>query len=188
MKIKAIANLVKERKSLTLMDEPGRQHIVVGNAVYPLDGFPALTEETIFAVLDIPAGERSDYNTLRSPANENFDLYLSDNEDDDREAQMVDMVISVNGETLHPFYTPHGMVCIREVERKPIADSAKTAQYFARMVNEKLVIVVKNGFQRIATISPCTGWAQDNATEWLRDLAAYAGTLNNKIHLDDNER
>ncbi|MDD3212099.1 MAG: hypothetical protein PHY64_00370 [Eubacteriales bacterium] len=188
MKIKAVANLVKERKTLTLMDEPGRQHIVVGNAMYPLDGFPVLTEETIFAVLDIPTGERSDYSVLRAPASETYASCLSDNEDDDQEAQLLDMVISVSEETLHPLYTPNGMACIREAERKPIADSAKTAQYFARMIGQKLVIVVKNGFQRIATISPCTGWAQDNATEWLRDLAAYAGTLNNIIHQDDNDQ
>ncbi len=187
MKIKAVSNLVKEHKGLNLLDGHQRQHISVGKAVYPLDGFPPLTEETVFAVLDIPVGDRPDYDVLRATVSPVMEEVIVDNLDGDEPAQLVDMVVSVSGETLRPIYTTHGMVCVRESERKPIADSGKTAEYYSRVVNENIVIVVKNGFQRIATISPLHSWATDSAKEWLYDMSRSAGRLNNQLHNDDPE-
>ncbi|MEA4999658.1 MAG: hypothetical protein VB087_09760 [Candidatus Limiplasma sp.] len=186
MKIKAVARLASEAKALTLLKDGSRQHIAVASAIYPLDGLPPVDEETILAVLDVPVGDRVDYQILTGPAAPFHDM-LEDNLDYDLPAQLTDMLVSVSGETLRPLYSPLGLLCIREAERKPISDSAKTAAYFVRTVGSAPVVIVKNGFQCIACIRPCTAWAQDNACEWLRDLARHAARLNHQLHLLDEQ-
>ena len=189
MKIKAVARLVSEARALMLLEGGSRQHIAVSSAIYPLDGLPSVDEETILAVLDVPLGDRVDYQINIGPALPFHDL-LEDNLDRDQPAQLTDMLVNVNGETLRPIYSPLGLLCIREAERKPISDSAKTAAYFVRTVGNDPVVIVKNGFQCIASIRPCTVWAQDNACEWLRDLARHAARMNHQLHLlnDQDER
>ena len=65
MKIKALANYCKQTKSVVLLDqydESGvlqRQYVQAGSAVFPLDGLPLLNEDTLIAILDIPADKCS---------------------------------------------------------------------------------------------------------------------------------
>lgn len=151
MKIKAVARLASEVKALTLLKGGSRQHIAVASAIYPLDGLPPVDEETILAMLDVPVGDRVDYQILTGPAAPFHDM-LEDNLDQDLPAQLTDMLVSVSGETLRPLYSPLGLLCIREAERKPISDSAKTAAYFVRMVGNDPVVIVKNGFQCMRTV------------------------------------
>jgi hypothetical protein len=184
VKIKAVAKLVKDAQGLTLINGDERQHISADGAIYPLDGFPLLSEETVFAVLDVPVGERALYNVSQVNAHL-FADFLADNQEGDQDATMTDMLVSVNGITLRPIYTPHGLLCVREDDRKPIVDSGKTATYHARMVGGKPVVIVKNGFQLIALLPARMDWAQDNACEWLRDMARQAAKLNNYLHLQD---
>lgn len=189
MKIKAVARLVSETHTFALLEDTERQHIAIAGAIYPLDGLPTMDGDTILAVLDVPVGDRVLYQVQCQPAL-SFRHLLADNEESDQLAQLTDMLVSVNGETVRPLYAPLGLVCIREAERKPISDSAKTATYFVRQVGNTPVVVVKNGFQRIASLYPTTAWAQDNACEWLRDLSRYAARMNHHIHLlnDQDER
>ena len=189
MKIKAVARLVSETHTFSLLEDDERQHLAVGGAFYPLDGLPTMDGDTILAVLDVPVGDRVLYQVQCQPAL-SYRPLLADNEDSDQLAQLTDMLVSVNGETVRPLYSPLGMVCIREAERKPISDSAKTATYFVRQVGNSPVVIVKNGFQRIASLYPTTVWAQDNACEWLRDLSHHAARTNHQLHLlnDQDER
>lgn len=186
MKIKAVARLASEAHALTLLKDGSRQHIAVAGAIYPLDGLPPVAEETILAVLDVPLGDRVDYQINIGSSLPYHDM-LEDNLDRDQPAQLTDMLVSVNGETLRPLCSPLGLLCIREAERKPISDSAKTTAYFVRTVGDEPVVIVKNGFQCIASIRPCTAWAQDNACEWLRELTRYAARMNHQLHLLDEQ-
>ena len=184
MKITALAKLAKETKLISMMDGERGQWVNVGTATYPMDGMPRMDEENILAVLGVPMEERSGYSVRRDAVNV-LSPIMVDNLDDDQGADLLDMLLSVNGETLRPLYTPQGMVCIREAERKPIADSAKTYTWHVRMMGQTPLIVVKNGFQLIAILAPVKYWAQDNACEWLRDIARYAAMLNNQQHEQD---
>ena len=58
--------------------------------------------------------------------------------------------------------------------RRVIADSRKTAQYFARLINGNVTIIVKNGFMLIAAIVPVIQWADEKAVQFMRDAAGYA--------------
>ena len=58
--------------------------------------------------------------------------------------------------------------------RRVIADSRKTAQYFARLINGNVTVIVKNGFMLIAAIVPVIRWADEKAVQFMRDAAGYA--------------
>ena len=186
MKINAITKLLKEYVGMMLLDDEERQHIVVGQSIYPMDGMPRCNEDTVLAVLSIPVGDREKYKVTREPLGMGISAeYVEDNQDSDREAELLDLQVVIRGEALRPLYTPYGMVLIREEERKPITDSAKTANYWARMIKGRPVIVVKNGFQLIAAIMPVRQWADEKATSWMQDVAHCAETL--KAQLDQEK-
>lgn len=191
MKIKALAALCKKEKSITILDETDengqvtRQWICCGTAVYPLDGMPEVTEDTILSVFDVPQSDRRLYSVGRGPVN-NMSRYLADNEDADREATMGSMTIGVGGDVIKPIYTPYGLITIKAEMLKPVEDSSKTAQYFARELPTGTVIVVKNGFQAVATIVQYNHWAMwDRIAEELGDMSRLAARLEEKQRSED---
>ena len=128
MKIKALANYCKQTKSVVLLDqydESGvlqRQYVQAGSAVFPLDGLPLLNEDTLIAILDIPADERCDWVVQRT--NAQCDLsYVQDNEENDQLSELAGITFSANGYDLQPVYTPYGLVTIDSSTRRVIADS-----------------------------------------------------------------
>ena len=181
MKIKALQKLVNDCINITLLTEPGRQQIMIANAIYPLDGFPALDESTLLAVMDVPMEARKEKTVQISMADTVRD-YLDDNQDGDQSARRTQMEITLLGErVLLPIYTPYGMMAVTEEAVKPIND-CKTAVWFVRMVSDHPVIIVKNGFQRIATFIPCMDWARNEVCECLNDLAGGAVRMNQEMH------
>ena len=108
MKITALAKLAKETKLISMMDGERGQWVNVGTATYPMDGMPRMDEENILAVLGVPMEERSGYSVRRDAVNV-LSPIMVDNLDDDQGADLLDMLLSVNGETLRPLYTPQGM-------------------------------------------------------------------------------
>lgn len=179
MKIKALANYCKQTKSVVLLDqydESGvlqRQYVQAGSAVFPLDGLPLLNEDTLIAILDIPADERCDWVVQRTNAQCALS-YVQDNEENDQLSELAGITFSANGYDLQPVYTPYGLVTIDSSTRRVIADSRKTAQYFARLINGNVTIIVKNGFMLIAAIVPVIRWADEKAVQFMRDAAGYA--------------
>lgn len=183
MKIKALAALCKETKRAYLADQINpengkveRQYLQTGTALYPLDGMPTLNEDTLLTILDVPQDERSEWTVYRADA-EGIREFTADNTDDDKPAQVVSLTFQAGGYDVQPIYTPWGMVTISADTRKPIADSKKTAEYFARRKGERITIIVKNGFMLIAAIRPIQKWATDSAVEYLADIAECAARL-----------
>lgn len=191
MKIKALAALCKKEKNITILDEMDgdgqvtRQWVCCGTAVYPLDGMPEVTEDTILSVFDVPQDDRRLYSVRRGPVS-SMERYLADNEDDDREATMGSMTIGVGGDVIKPIYTPYGLITIKAEMLKPVEDSSKTAQYFARELPTGTVIVIKNGFQAVATIIQHNRWAMwDRIAEELGDMSRLAARLEEKQRSED---
>lgn len=187
MKIKALQKLVNDCINITLLTEPGRQQIMVANAIYPLDGFPALDESTLLAVMDVPTEERKE-KTVQISMADTLRGYLDDNQDADAQARRTQLEIKVNGAVLFPLYSPYGMLAVSEEIVKPIND-CKEAVWFVRKVSGHPVIIVKNGFQRIATFIPCMDWARNEVCECLNDLADGAVRMNQEMHerVPDND-
>ena len=139
MKIKAVAKLAKDAQGLTLINGDERQHISADGAIYPLDGFPLLNEETVFAVLDVPVGERALYTVQQVDAR-TFSDFLADNQEGDLDATMTDMLVSVNGITLRPIYTPHGLIGLESMRGVPwhrLRRTLKGARRLARRMNRR---------------------------------------------------
>jgi hypothetical protein len=180
MKIKALQKRVNDCINITLLVEPERQQIMVANAIYPLDGFPELDENTLLAVMDVPVAERKEKTVQISMADTVRD-YLDDNRDGDQPAKRTQLEIKGYGGVLLPIYTPYGMMAVAEEAVKPISD-CKAAEWFVRKVGDNPVIIVKNGFQRIATFIPCIDWARNDACECLNDLATGAVRMNREMH------
>ena len=63
---------------------------------------------------------------------------------------------------------------MRPAEGEGAGRSRKTAQYFARLINGNVTIIVKNGFMLIAAIVPVIRWADEKAVQFMRDAAGYA--------------
>ena len=63
---------------------------------------------------------------------------------------------------------------LRPAEGEGAGRSRKTAQYFARLINGNVTIIVKNGFMLIAAIVPVIRWADEKAVQFMRDAAGYA--------------
>ena len=99
---------------------------------------------------------------------------MQDNEENDQLSELAGITFSANGYDLQPVYTPYGLVTIDSSTRRVIADSRKTAQYFARLINGNVTIIVKNGFMLIAAIFPVIQWADEKAVQFMRDAAGYA--------------
>ena len=150
-----------------------RQYVQAGSAVFPLDGLPLLNEDTLIAILDIPADERCDWVVQRTNAQCALS-YVQDNEENDQLSELAGITFSANGYDLQPVYTPYGLVTIDSSTRRVIADSRKTAQYFARRINGNVTIIVKNGFMLIAAIVPVIQWADEKAVQFMRDAASYS--------------
>ena len=115
-------------KSVVLLDqydESGvlqRQYVQAGSAVFPLDGLPLLNEDTLIAILDIPADERCDWVVQRTNAQCALS-YVQDNEENDQLSELAGITFSANGYDLQPVYTPYGLVTIDSSTRRVIADS-----------------------------------------------------------------
>lgn len=191
MKIKALAALCRREKSMTILDETDgdgrvtRQWICCSTAAYPLDGMPEVTEDTILSVFDVPQSDRRLYSVRRGPA-DGMARCLADNQDDDREATMGSMTIGIGGDVIRPVYTPYGLVAIKAEALKPVEDSGKTAQYFARELTTGPAIIVKNGFQAVAAIIPYSRWATwDRIAEELGDMSRLAARLAEKQREQD---
>ena len=123
MKIKALANYCKQTKSVVLLDqydESGvlqRQYVQAGSAVFPLDGLPLLNEDTLIAILDIPADERCDWVVQRTNAQCALS-YVQDNEENDQLSELAGITFSANGYDLQPVYTPYGLVTIKGAKHR----------------------------------------------------------------------
>ena len=123
MKIKALANYCKQTKSVVLLDqydESGvlqRQYVQAGSAVFPLDGLPLLNEDTLIAILDIPADERCDWVVQRTNAQCALS-YVQDNEENDHLSELAGITFSANGYDLQPVYTPYGLVTIKGAKHR----------------------------------------------------------------------
>ncbi|MDD3336771.1 MAG: hypothetical protein PHI98_14875 [Eubacteriales bacterium] len=184
MKIKELAKLCRSSRYVTIMNRMdklggiGRQWISVGAAIYPIDGMPTVDTETILTVFDVPKDEHKRWSVREADANL-LDIYIEDNYTDDREAQIGITSIGLESGVYTPFFTPHGMMMIRNEYLAPLADIKRSMQYYVREVTENTyAIIVKYGMQLAACIGVNRDWArQEGVDDELRALYMKAQRL-----------
>lgn len=117
MKIKELFNKAKDMKSVKIIDtvdengEIKRQHIVIYDAVYPMDGMPMVNEETLLAIMDVPADKRGEWYVYRG-GSKNIKWMLEDEQSADLEAKMGKMGLECGGVTYIQVHTEKGMLFV----------------------------------------------------------------------------
>lgn len=179
MKITRLAALAKEHKTITLIDTEGdgeiiRQHVMIGLAVYPLDGFPLLDEDELLTVLDVPVDKRMDYSVYTRGMWADMMLVTADNHHSDREASLADTMICTTWADVIPAYTQSGMTFVNAEYRRVIEKEKDVSWWSRTMPSGATLLVAKRGYQAIATIMPDNRWLTDDVCDDLWHIAQAA--------------
>lgn len=184
MKLSRLGALIKEQNGahvLNTMDAEGnivRQHLMLYGAMYPMDGFPLLTKETLLTILDVPRDKWTEYWYKEENHTDLTRLMAEDNPSANRDtpASLCGVRLETPLADVTPVTTYHGMLFIPSDYKKPISDE-KAVEWWARKMPAGYLVVAKKGYQLIASIAAVKVWAtEDTATE-LMDIANAARRL-----------
>lgn len=153
MKIKAIASLCKQSKSIHFYSsgESDLQWIGDGYAMYPLHNMPLLTKQNIFTIFDVPDSKRNDYTFRENGLPEGY--CYEDIDDAERMLDQEGIFITRMGTTLQPLRTVQGLVFIDTDYLKPVSDIKDTIELFERLtVSGRPYIAIKNGMLLVGIV------------------------------------
>lgn len=155
MRIKAIASIVKDQKSVYLYDgEDGSQYIGSACAIYPVVGLPRMIDEpNVFTVLDIPQDKWSGYSLYRNDLP--YGICAADAIEDERPIEPMRFAIAYAGESLLPVVTQKGCCFLHEKHLKPIDDTSGMMMLYERhFPSGEVYIAVKVGLMLAGIIVP----------------------------------
>lgn len=154
MKLSALWKLCKSEKSMTIYQdaERGRQFLQVGGGIYPLKGLPWLDEEGLLTMLDVTEDKRAEYDVYLINTTEPLERYVQDNEESDHLAVAEACTIGADEMVMRPIRTQYGMVLINAEALKSVEDTKRTHELYVRKIGENPWILVKNGFELVASI------------------------------------
>lgn len=161
MKLKELFNKAKDIKTVIILDtvdkegEVTRQHICIGDAVYPLDGIPLVGEKTLLTMMDVPADKRDEWYVHRREGNERDRWMLADEQITDTDATMGKLTLECNG-----------------IELRPIKDE-KNIRYRLRKNEKEQLIIAQRGLITIAVLAP-SQWANEEEADELWQMATAA--------------
>ncbi len=145
MKIKSIASICKNNKTIMLYEGESCQWIGNGAAWYPLYNLPTLSEEHIFTMFDIPDEKKEKYLFQHFDSMPEF--CLNDACDNEVQLERADMLICKDGSTYEPLITENGIIFINERYLAPFADCVDGIDLYERKTpSGQQYIAVKEGF------------------------------------------
>lgn len=193
MKISKLASLIKEYKIITVLNteyegEITRQHIVVGGAMYPLDGWPRMDKEALLTILDIPQEKRKEYNYTERAHTEYTMQFVADAlpEVDSFAAEMSVRLKGRWGEMI-PFNTENGVMFVDADYVKVIAD-VDGLEWYLRTLDGGNMMVAKYGFETVACMAVETSWMSEETEEDIRAAAGKVSTLWEKKRREEMQR
>lgn len=170
MKIKSIAAICKKSKRVVLYSKRNiegdivQQYISDGSAVYPVSGLPALNEESILTIFDIPEKQREDWFVKDADIPDGINF-----EDMDSSEQIIEragLSIVYAGKTLKPLQTRHGLIFMESRYLAPISDVLDVMELYERATpGGEPYIVAKAGFLLQAVIMPIVHGVQELARQ-----------------------
>lgn len=193
MKFSKLAALVREYQSATLLDDMYdgqvvRQHVVVGGAVYPLDGFPVVDKDALLTMMDIPKDKHAEYFIQRAEHTERTRKYTIDRAGNEEPAQMLGMTIAANNKVLNILETENGeIVFVDNAYRKVLGDE-KTIEWWVRKLDSGVVAVATRGYQLVGCMAVERNWVDDYVVEHLSDIAAVAARMNDAKKAQEKNR
>lgn len=193
MKISKLAALIKENKHVTVLNtehegEITRQHIVVGGAMFPLDGWPKMDKEALLTILDIPQEKRKEYGYTES-AHTEYTMKLAEDNVPGFDSPAAEMCVRLKGRwgEMIPFSTECGVEFVSADYVKVIAD-ADGVEWSMRTLDGGNLMVAKCGFEAVACMAVETAWISEEAAEDLRVAADKVRTLWEKKRREDMQR
>lgn len=146
MKITRLAALAKEHKSIVLIntEQDGqiiRQHVMVGMAVYPLDGFAQMDGDELLAVLDVPLEKRKEYSVFVRPIDIGLSLLTTDNGQTDAEASVIEAELRLPWAKILSVYTQSGLLFIN-ADYKRVIEKEKDVTWWSRTLPSGAVVLV----------------------------------------------
>ncbi len=182
MILKAIEQLCKHSKIITLYNTEYEQWISDGYAIYPLIKMPRLTEETILTVLNIPEDKKKKYMIKVDPMPKMYCI-----EDiADHERQIEKKWFQLQGSI--PLQTSQGVQFIQASTLKPVSDIDQLSIWERTTEAGHTYFAVKDGMMIRAIILPHR-FLSKIMVENLQQLANQCQmTLDNQTEeMDDNE-
>lgn len=191
MKTAALWKLCKEHEEADIWQDEaeGRQWRYVQGCVYPLDGMPWLDKEGLLTMMDVSAEDWLDWNIRIVPMNETMRRYVSD-AGEDTLARMAGVTIEMDSFALKPVYVGEEgteLVLIRENALKPLNDSKKVNELYARKVGGQTYIVVKKGFELIGCLGRVVAPDEEKAGV-LKDVASHMLDEAKRIKAEEAKR
>ncbi len=162
MKFSKMIGLCKKAKRVFVYEEYSgetvMQYIGDGNAAYPIFDMPRLDKNGIFAVMDVPEKNKSDYYYICTPIPEDIsfeDISFKDSDKTETLVKPLPISIGFAGQLMKPLQTQSGIMFIDERYLKPLSDVYDVLELYERTSDSgKRYIVAKAGFLLQTVIMP----------------------------------
>ncbi|OGO90328.1 MAG: hypothetical protein A2Y17_12225 [Clostridiales bacterium GWF2_38_85] len=153
MKIKSIASICKNNKSVILYEGKSCQWISDGAAIYPLFGLPKMTKENIFTMFDVPEEKQSGFYFDSKEELPSF--CFSDADGGERLLDRATLSVCAKGHVVEPLKTSLGIAFINEKYLAPFGDCVNGFELYERVTKSgQVYIAVKEGFILLGIIMP----------------------------------
>lgn len=182
MKVKDLNTLAKIYRTLTLINERTPSGSIVrqylnggGYVLFPLDGLPVITPETLLVLADIPEEDRDKWEVFETDRTEHVEVLMRDSMPGDTQARLGRISLKAGGLELVPVVPEAG-------EEKPVmflpakllkmVKDAEQLGFVIRAVDDKQnVIIALEGWKNIGAIASATRWAgPEEATELVQTV------------------
>ena len=159
MKIKRVESIVKNIRRITVRWRDGVQWLGDGAGMYPLHGFPLISEDNAFKLFDISEDKKEKFTYTEGEWPESYDL--SDTSPTDVPAERSPLQIIESGMSLLPLHTPDGVLFVNVKYLQPFADEENGVELYVRKGGNQKLIAVKAGFFLVGLIAPVEFGRQD---------------------------
>ena len=155
MKLKNVGALCKRAKSIILFDEPGRQWVGDGAAMYSLpENLGHMSAEMLCTIFDIPADKAAEIYTKHGDFPEGYDS-ADDAEDEDELIFDTDRRVLFDGRDMLPLRDPEGRVWFVQAKYIKAVDDSENMHMTLRFTEGEIpYIAVKDGMFLAAIIMP----------------------------------
>lgn len=197
MKFSKLAALARRKKSMFLIstyDPAGedvvRQHLLIDEAMYPLDGMPVMNADELLAAIDAPKDKRKEYSVHEKDMDMMLWQFCMDNPEaeEDGEAELLSVLLDTFSGSIIPAQTPWGVRFI-EAEYKQVLSDEKGIAWWARRSGEKgVALIAKRGYQTVCSIATTTRWIDERNLEEMKAITEKMCAVMEERNRTDGEQ
>lgn len=181
IKLKRIESILKQRKTIIIVEADGQQWLSDGCAFYPVVDLPKLTRDNVFAIFDIPYEKRENY-TVAERTVPGFCFESIDPTEKLADRRKTHLLY--DGRCLAPVITSQGLLFMDAKYLSPFAGTVDGVEIYERINDAgQSYFAVKSGFLLMGVILP----VMVRPEPLLQELGAWSALLKIAIE-NENER